>query len=206
MGELYYKATTLEAIARKVLTQYDPHYMNREPQAVPIEKIIERIYRLDIDYVRLTMYGDELGRMIYDNGYTIRFNDEKDDYELMRVKMGKMLIEAQLANDVTQYGRYRFTLAHELAHWILHKQIYTGTNVAAATFLTDRQSDDSSEWQANYLGKAVLMPVGQVKRGFYHLCADIRKVNEKTKRLAEIFEVSQEAMGYRLSELGLISI
>jgi len=204
MGKLYYHTSTLEAIARKVLTQYDPQYMNRPPQAVPIEKIIERIYRLDIDVVRLTMNGDELGRMIYDNGYTIRFNAEKDDYELMRVTVGKMLIEALLANDETQYGRYRFTLAHELAHWILHKSLYIGTNMAAATFLTDRQYDVAEEWQANYLGKAILMPVGQVKRGFYQLRSERGTDKERIKGLAGIFEVSQEAMGYRLSELGLV--
>ena len=204
MGKLYYQTSTLEALARRVLTQYDPCYLNGPPQAVPIEKIIERIYRLDIDCVRLTMNGDELGRMIYDNGYTIRFNAEKDDYELMRVTVGKMLIEALLANDLTQYGRYRFTLAHELAHWILHKSLYTGTKIAAATFLTDRQYDDSEEWQANYLAKAILMPVGQVKRGFYQIRCEQGTAKDKIKKLADIFEVSQEAMGYRLSELGLM--
>lgn len=204
MSSLYFKTSTLEAIARKVLTQYDPHYMNRQPQAVPIEKIIERNYGLDIDYVRLTMNGDELGRMIYDNGYTIRFSAEKDDYELLRVTAGKLLIEALLANDNMQYGRYRFTLAHELGHWILHKSLYTGTNIAAAAFITDRHYDDSEEWQANYLAKAILMPVGQVKRGFYRIWAESGTNKSKLKKLADIFEVSQEAMGYRLSELGLM--
>jgi Zn-dependent peptidase ImmA (M78 family) len=200
MGEHFIRTTTLEAIARKVLTQYDPFFINREPQAVPIEKIIEKIYRLDIDVVRLTMNGDELGRMICDNGYTTYFNTQKDDYDLLPVTAGKMLIEALLANDLEQHGRYRFTLAHELAHWILHKQFYVGTHIAAATYRTDKQSDDSEEWQANYLARYILLPAGQFKRAFYPLRNDKYNI----KRLAELFEVSKEVIGYRLTELGLI--
>lgn len=201
MGELYFSTSALECIARHTLKQYNEHYLNIEPRAVPIEKIIENVFKLDIDYVRLTMTGNELGRMIYDSGYTTYYNTEKDDYDLMKVEGGKMLIEALLANDPAQHGRYRFTLAHELAHWILHKKLYMGTSIAAATYKTDKHSDYSEEWQANYLAKAILMPAGQVKRGFYNLTEPI---NSKIIKLANVFEVSRQAMKIRLTELGLV--
>lgn len=203
MNTPYFRISTLETIARNTLMQYDRDYLNLEPQAVPIEKIIEDIFSLDIDYVRLTIAGDELGRMIYDDGYTTCYNAEKGDYELMRVTAGQVLVEALLANDSAQYGRYRFTLAHELAHWILHKDLYMGTSIAAATYRTDKQPDDSIEWQANYLAKAILMPRGQVKRGFHQLRKEKGTAASKIKILANTFEVSREAMQYRLSELGL---
>jgi len=174
--------------------------MNLNPQAVPIEQIIEDKLGLSIDYMRLTESCDELGRMIFDNGYTTRFCSEKNDYEIVKVRAGTILIESLLANDKKQYGRFRFTLAHELGHWLLHKKLYTGTRTAATTYITDKNNDDSEEWQANYIAKAILMPVGQVKRGFHQL----RKYNDNAKRLADIFEVSKQAMEIRLTELGLI--
>ena len=70
--------------------------------------------------------------MIYDSGITTYYNREIMDYALMRVEGGTMLIEAALLEDEKSYGRLRFTLAHELAHYIIHKQIFSGTGVAAA--------------------------------------------------------------------------
>ena len=200
MGELFYRTSTLECIARQTLNKYNTLYLSGQPGAVPLEHIIEDIFNLDIDYMRLTIAGDELGRMIYDNGYTTRYNPDKDDYELVRVQTGTMLIEALLLKNPVLHGRYRFTLAHELAHWILHKKLFEGTGIAAATYKTDSLDDNSVEWQANYLAKAILMPVGQVKRAFYPLITD----NNKIKKLADIFEVSKQAMEIRLTELGLI--
>ena len=201
MEMVYYRTAALEHIARDMLKLYNPNYLNWKPQAVPIEKIIEDIYKISIEYMRLTEAGDELGRMIYDNGFSTRFNEGKDDYELVAVTEGTMLIESLLVNDPNANGRYRFTLAHELSHWRLHKHIYKGTGIAAATYGTDMQTHNAIEWQANYLAKAILMPVSQVKRGF-HGIADTNQ--NKIITLAGVFEVSKQAMEYRLRELGLV--
>jgi Zn-dependent peptidase ImmA (M78 family) len=112
-----------------------------------------------------------------------------------------MLIESFLVNDPEQYGRYRFTLAHELAHWILHRHLYKGTGIAAATYDTDKHYNDSVEWQANYLAKAILMPVGQLKRAFHGMDGSVKR---KVANLASIFEVSKQAMEIRLRELRMI--
>jgi len=202
MAEVFYRTATLESIAREALKRYDPTYLNQEPQAVPIERIIEDIYKISIEYMRLTEAGDELGRMICDDGYSTRFNVESDSYELVEVTEGTMLIESLLVNNPKAYGRYRFTLAHELGHWLLHKHLYKGTGIAAATYGLDKQTDDSIEWQANYIAKAILMPIGQVKRGFHAMRGSDKN---KVTTLAEIFEVSKQAMEYRLNEMGLIN-
>jgi len=129
MAEFFYRTATLESIAREALKRYDPTYLNQDPQAVPIERIIEDIYKISIEYMRLTESGDELGRMICDDGYSTRFNVESDSYELVEVTEGTMLIESLLVNNPKAYGRYRFTLAHELGHWLLHKHLYKGTGI-----------------------------------------------------------------------------
>lgn len=134
MATLYYRPQALETIARHILTRYDEMYLNGKPRAVPIETIIEKTFGLRIEYQYLTNDGRELGRMIYDNGITTYYDRETMDYALMRVEGGTMLIEASLLEDEKYYGRLRFTLAHELAHYILHKRIFSGTGVAAALY------------------------------------------------------------------------
>jgi len=197
----YYSVNTLENIARNTIKQYDEYFLNFEPQAIPIERIIEDAYGLNIDFMRLTIAGNELGRMVCENGYSTRFAPDKDDYELVKVTEGTMLIESRLLEKPQYHGRYRFTLAHELAHWIIHKHLFKGTSTAAAHYKSDVRGLNTIEWQADYLAAAILMPAGLVKRAFH------RVRNEKVdiiKKLAEIFEVSKQAMRIRLEELGLI--
>ena len=204
MRELrYISAGTLEAIARRALKQYQPNYLNQAPQAVPIEKLVEGVFGLSIEYMCLTESGEELGRMIYDDGYTTRFNPEIDNYELVKVTAGTILVEARLLDCPRLYGRFRFTLAHELAHWILHKMLFVGTKTAAATYGIGNADNDAIERQANYLATAILMPVGQVKRGFYRLRMQTKAQANEVAVLADTFEVSKQAMEIRLNELGL---
>ena len=197
-----YSKQTLETIARNTLKQCGEAYLNGKPQAVPLERLVEESFDLGIEYMHLTESGHELGRMICTNGYTTRFNSDIDNYELVVVSSGTILIEANLLECVNLHGRFRFTLAHELAHWILHRELFAETNSAAA-HSTDTANDDIIEWQANYLAQAMLMPTGQVKRGFYALVQTTSRV-EIIHKLATIFEVSKQAMGIRLQELGLI--
>ena len=204
MAELFFRETTLECIARKVLIEYDRGYLNKNPQAVPLEKIIEDVFGLRIEYVRLVESDEgELGRMIYDDGYTTVYNPVTEEYELFRVSAGTILIDSRLLDDPKLYGRYRYTLAHELAHWILHKKLFYGTRLAAASY-GENLSDDSTEWQANHLAKALLMPVGQVKRAFYGLQMRSNTNESKLNKIVGIFEVSKTAMKIRLKELGLL--
>lgn len=203
MATLYYRPQALETIARHILTQHDEMYLNGKPRAVPIETIIEKTFGLRIEYQYLTNDDRELGRMIYDSGITTYYNRETMDYALMRVEGGTMLIEASLLEDEACYGRLRFTLAHELAHYILHKRIFSGTGVAAALYNQDTD-EDATEWQANYLAKAILMPNGQIKRCFYALRPVCKSKSDFVCKMAEIFEVSKQAMEIRLKEFALI--
>ena len=168
MSVIYFRPQALETIARKALMEYSPSYLNWEPQATPIEKIIEDVYGLSIEYKYLTNNARELGRMIYDDGITTCFNKDKDDYELLRVNAGTMLIEASLLEDDKCYGRLRFTLAHELSHWLIHKKIFSGTGEAAALYNANKD-DDATEWQANYLATAIFRRHTLKRYAYYRL-------------------------------------
>lgn len=203
MAERYYSPQTLEGIARHVLSQYDELYLNAQPQAVPIELIIEKSFGLRIEYQYLTVDGRELGRMIFDDGITTYYDRDKKEYAIMKVNGGTMLIDASLIEDEKLNGRLRFTLAHELAHYIIHKGIFSGTNTFAALYNNDKEND-STEWQANYLAQAILMPNGQIKRCFYALRPDHKSKFDMICDMAGIFEVSKQAMEIRLKGFRLI--
>ena len=114
-----------------------------------------------------------------------------------------MMIDATLLEDENCYGRLRFTLAHELSHYLIHKKIFCGTGTAAALYNNDTD-EDATEWQANHLAKAILMPNGQVKRCFYALRPKCRSRNELVSQMASVFAVSKQAMEIRLKDFALI--
>lgn len=199
MKQIYFTESTLEGIARSVLMKYSPNYLNASPQAVPIEYIIEEVYGLTIEYKRLSKSGKMLGKTIFDDGWTCYFDLETGRYEFIYQKAGTIMIEETLIGD--NAGRLRFTLAHELAHWVIHQRLYKGTGEIAAFIASDQ--DSSTEWQANTVANRLLMPKGQIKRCFYSLVGS-RSKKEIVSEMAGIFSVSKQAMEIRLKEAGLL--
>jgi len=131
-------------------------------------------------------------------------------------------------------GRYRFTLAHEVAHWLLHRQHLMDDPTAKSLFEANcepafvQRSGVSApeEIQANAFAACLLMPrqmvfdvwsqwrgsdgpvaIGDLPVGDYH---SDRQANEEMamdqfcKPLADRFEVSAQAMRYRLQKLDLL--
>lgn len=90
--------------------------------------------------------------------------------------------------------RQRFTAAHELGHYIYHRDLLgsgVGDNRAYRTDGTDRPNPNIRplhERQANSFAANVLMP--------RHRLTDVG--GQPTGTLAQMFEVSQEAMRIRL--------
>lgn len=109
------------------------------------------------------------GKTIFDDGLEAVYDQEQGMYILFPVKAGTILIDASLCENEETAGRLRFTCAHELAHWVLHKKLYQGTGESAA--MTLAAQEDDMEIQANILSSAVLMPIPQIKRAFYRLRA-----------------------------------
>ena len=94
------------------------------------------------------------------------------------------------ANDLPR--RRRFTLAHEIAHYVLHRDLIDSL-VDNAMYRSSLST--SYERQANQYAAKILLPAPAVTRA-YRSCPDPR-------RLANMFDVSQQAMRIRLEELGL---
>jgi Zn-dependent peptidase ImmA (M78 family) len=95
-------------------------------------------------------------------------------------------------NDTTR--RRRFSLAHEIAHYILHRDLIGDGLIDDALYRS--KLGGGYERQANRMAADILMPAGLV-RGLY------RGGMISFARLSEILDVSEEAIRIRLSELRL---
>jgi len=131
-------------------------------------------------------------------------------------------------------GRYRFTLAHEVGHWRLHRKHLMDDPSAKSLFEVNCEpafvqrsgANPPEEIQANAFAASMLMPrqmvhdawsqwrnsndpvaISELPVGDYH---DDRQANEAMamekfcRPLAERFEVSAQAMRYRLGKLELL--
>lgn len=202
MTERNIKVTALEAIARKLLKGYDPALLTGEPRAIPIEEIAEQYLHLDVEYRYLRKNSIVLGCTVFNDTLLPIYNREAGRYELIAVNGGTIVIDASLLHNRTD-GRLRFTFAHELAHWMIHKELFSGTGIAAASAVkTSFEEDSLTERQADILATAILMPAGQVKRAYYNY-KNTHKTGDPAKALAGLFDVSKQAMGIFLKDHGL---
>jgi Zn-dependent peptidase ImmA (M78 family) len=106
--------------------------------------------------------------------------------------------------------RRRFSIAHEIGHFVLRHQFEQGEHVHVdqGRFVSERSARasagvDPKEIEANHFAAALLMPtklvrehVGQFGRG--------PLLESEISQLAKDFEVSEQAMTIRLSTLSLI--
>lgn len=88
--------------------------------------------------------------------------------------------------------RQRFTIAHELGHYYMHKE----KNVAFEDTTFFRNNDSTSiEYSANEFAANLLMPEDRVK-------AAIKSGVKSIEKLSTIFNVSVAAIKYRVVALG----
>lgn len=195
---------TVEAIALKILMEYDSSLLSGEPRPIPIEAIIEVKFDLILEYHILRKNGAVLGETIFDDGPVILYDMDERSYKVIAVRKGTILVDERLC-EARSVGRLRFTCAHELAHWVLHKQLYSETGDIAAyngQCSTD-ESDGMIERQADALATALLMPLPQIKKCFYRLRSG-RSMEQVVAEMAQIFEVSKQAMHIRLRSHNLM--
>ncbi len=127
-----------------------------------------------------------------------KFSD--DNMAGMIVKRGDDV--SMLVNYDDPPYRKRFTIAHELGHHFLHL-VGAGEYVDKEANLFRQQPggertmtpERRKEIQANMFAASLLMPEDEVRRYW--------KERRSIEELAKIFNVSEEAMGYRVDSLGL---
>ena len=106
-------------------------------------------------------------------------------------------------------NRKRFTFAHELGHYFLHRnllkeqsKVFVDKEDNFALFKQDwecvKDEDKELEAEANCFAAELLMPEEFIKTAY-------KELNYSIKNLSELFRVSEQAMTYRLLNLKLLS-
>ncbi len=105
--------------------------------------------------------------------------------------------------------RQRFTVAHEIGHWELHRNdsnLFVDKQYRVAIALRDDLSsrgESRQEIEANAFAAALLIPsellLQEIRKHHFDLATDERTLSD----LAKLFKVSVQAMTIRLVNLGL---
>lgn len=105
--------------------------------------------------------------------------------------------------------RRRFTIAHEIGHFILHRlehEIFVDRKEFKVLYRDDNSStgEFQNEREANAFAAALLMPRTKLIKELEKMKLDLGDDKEDAiKELARIFKVSSQAMMYRISNLEL---
>lgn len=106
-------------------------------------------------------------------------------------------------------NRQRFTKAHELGHFMLHRGGNLFIDKKSMSWYRPSSSGPSTEWQeweANEFAACILMPEHLVREEIEKVQIDYADDDfgpSWIQRLADKFEVSVSAMSIRVSKLGL---
>lgn len=143
-------AREIESIANEMLLLYCPHVFN-QPTATPVVEIIEQL-------------GKRTGLMfaMEDLGY-------KGTAKILgkvSFHLKKLFLDSSLQSE--REAAFRFTAAHEIGHWVLHRYNYKKWELEADKSLQDdernlcrlenRTQSDWLEFQANVFAASLVMP------------------------------------------------
>jgi hypothetical protein len=155
----YLSEDQIERDAYALLAEYAQKRALVIEPPIPIDDIVEKHLKLGIEFDDThRLFGvprdpdrdaDILGAMFFDDGRIVI--DESLDPEENPVKE----------------GRYRFTLAHEVGHWRLHRHRFAknreqavlfGGPAEASIICRSSQAKERIEWQADFYASCLVMP------------------------------------------------
>lgn len=194
-----------------------PHYTNEH-----IEKVTKEILDTHHDY------ADILVSLLEDNTYPI-----VSTKTLTFDRLGYLDIPTKniyLSSDLdVGCPRYRFVLAHEYGHYVLHRDIldskiavlYENEDTLKSLCASNKELR-ILERQANRFASYLLMPkyefvktvielfrIFDIRRGFMyvdHQPCNLKDYHSVTSRLSAKFLVSKQAAAYRMIDLGLMKV
>lgn len=147
------------------------------------------MFKVPVDVVKIaklngiTVYEGDLEKNV---SGAIRYNKETENFEILVNK-----------NDTRE--RKRFTIAHEIGHFFLHKEILISDEIHIDIMYrmpNDDEEQKRREKDVDYFAGALLMN--------RTLLTKMYNESNTITELAEIFDVSVSAMTVRLDILGLL--
>jgi Zn-dependent peptidase ImmA (M78 family) len=144
-----------------------------------------------------------LDRVAKHLGVRIQNADLGEDCSGVLVRNGNRAVIG--VNEDHHSNRQRFSIAHEIAHFVLHSgdtYIDKGYRVQFRD-LESGSGTKREEMEANAFAAALLMPAAWLRDAFLRQPFDLTE-DDDLEMLAEKFEVSTQAMTYRLMKLRMI--
>lgn len=156
--------------------------------SIDIENIIEMKLNIEVDYKSLS--------------------DDKTVHGMIEIGKNTIISIEEFLCEEKFLNRLRFTLAHELSHFLLHSNFNSADinskklfrcfkkNISNFNISNYNSEEDWLEFQADALASCILMPLSQVK----YL---IEKVSEKNivTTISRTFEVSEIAAKIRYKKI-----
>lgn len=222
----------IDIMGENLVDEFMPEAL-KTPQEIDIDLFVQDYLGMEQDFQYLSHCGLYLGMTVFNDTDKIPvYNPVDNRAEYISAKARTVIIDNSLLEE-NQEHRYRFTMGHEASHGFLHKEYfaYDPNQITLFDFMgqapvpmvqcridtkkldmkqirtwTDR---DWMEWQANALSSAILMPESMVRliaENFGNLNLPKRLLcYAMIEKVASVFNVSFEAAGYRLKQLGYIS-
>ena len=103
-------------------------------------------------------------------------------------------------NNKDNVGHQRFTMAHELAHYLF--DFYVSNQIVYYNTYNTFEDENEEERRANYFAANLLMPEKKFKKEFDNVVIK-NNLYVTVEKLSQIFQVSGEAVRRRISELSL---
>ena len=218
-----YSVNQLEEKAIELLIEFDKERLVKT-KPLDVYEVIEKCLGVPYDWKYLTPDQSVLGATAFSDGYfwawpESTYREGMKPYKV-GVEKGTILIDATLTENDNR-GRENFTVMHEVFHQRLHKKCFRdeGRNYMHQTY--SRTIDGNIrcvsyalkiiERQANACAAAFLMPADLTKQIYEdrYRSAGFTRYNygfmwNLIKDMADDFNVSKQAMSYRLQNLGLI--
>jgi hypothetical protein len=150
----YRSKSEIEMQAAYLLSEFNVVRSLRLVAPIPIEDLLERHLKLRLDFDDL---HSRLG--------VPRLGNEPEILGALWAESREVFIDQSLdpVENPTLEGRYRFTLAHEIGHWQLHRQYLQqssqdGLGQKPTVICRTSQAKEWVEWQADHFASCLLMP------------------------------------------------
>jgi Zn-dependent peptidase ImmA (M78 family) len=214
----YLTTDQIEYEADKLLYDYGLSVAPVAAPPIPVAEIFECHLKFNLQFADLRA----------------KYNDDKVLAEIY-ILSKKIVVDESLDPDEhpESEGRYNFTLAHEIGHWVLHRH-----DVIAVAEIPDLFgeipppvicrdfSPEPHEWQANQFASHLLMPkefvltewnkfypegsmnvfaeIMEKRQRFRLASGDRNPICDCVRKMAPFFHVSLQAMQFRLQALKLL--
>lgn len=170
-------------------------------------KRIETLASSILSELNITSAPVDIKEIAKQKGITIKPYDLGESVSgMLFIKNGEGIISYNPSESMV---RQRFTMAHELGHFLLHKKtqdVFVDKQFQVH-FRNENSStgQDNQELEANAFAAAILMPkellMEEIKKHHFDLGDE-----SAMKELAKLFSVSLQAMTFRMVNLGFFSI